>query len=305
MGCLKLTYEPVLKVITRTEQNTLSREGKSRAGLYKYKYNGKEWQDELGLNFYDYGARNYDPAIGRWMNIDLLAEKFNSMSPYVYGLNDPANVIDPDGMDGIRVVDDKNKTITVRANYYVQTEARTYYTSSGKAKTYDGYSTKDIAKMQKNINGYLNKDSKKNTVSEGEYKGYKVVYDLQFKEGGTVEQARELASKDKINGDSVGNSIERSSGSVTPYFATKEGKPDADGNVPTSTVGGVTEDNKNITMNNSQDNLMNRVHEIFHTFGFSHPKGTGGTQGIMNYPPKDVSEKDVNELANSNFLPKQ
>jgi RHS repeat-associated protein len=29
--------------------------------MYKYKYNGKEYQDELGLNFYDYGARNYDP----------------------------------------------------------------------------------------------------------------------------------------------------------------------------------------------------------------------------------------------------
>jgi len=41
----------------------------------EYKYNGKELQDELGLNMYDYGARNYDPALGRWMNIDPLAEK--------------------------------------------------------------------------------------------------------------------------------------------------------------------------------------------------------------------------------------
>jgi len=51
---------------------------------YKYKYNGKEWQDELGLNFYDYGARNYDPAIGRWMNLDALSEKYYHISPYIY-----------------------------------------------------------------------------------------------------------------------------------------------------------------------------------------------------------------------------
>jgi uncharacterized protein (TIGR02594 family) len=76
-----------------------SREAKYHAGAYNYKYNGKELQDELGLNVYDYGARNYDPALGRWMNIDPLAEKYESMSPYNYCLNNPVFFIDPDGMD--------------------------------------------------------------------------------------------------------------------------------------------------------------------------------------------------------------
>lgn len=63
----------------------------------KYKYNGKELNEELGLNWYDYGARNYDPTIGRWMNIDALAEKAPGITPFRYGFNNPINFIDPDG----------------------------------------------------------------------------------------------------------------------------------------------------------------------------------------------------------------
>lgn len=64
----------------------------------KYKFSGKEFDDELGLNEYDFGARFYDPAIARWGCIDPMADAAPNWTPFRYGFNNPITVIDPTGM---------------------------------------------------------------------------------------------------------------------------------------------------------------------------------------------------------------
>ena len=62
-----------------------------------YKYNGKEYDTHNGLNWYDYGARHYDPAIARWTAQDPLAEKYYGWNPYNYCGANPVKYVDPDG----------------------------------------------------------------------------------------------------------------------------------------------------------------------------------------------------------------
>lgn len=64
-----------------------------------YLYNDKELFDDGGLNWYDYGFRNYDPQIGRFPQLDPLTDGYPHYTPYQYAGNDPVANVDEDGLE--------------------------------------------------------------------------------------------------------------------------------------------------------------------------------------------------------------
>lgn len=92
--------------------------------MYKYKFNGKELDEETGL--YYYGARYYDPRTSIWLSVDPLAEKYPSWSSYSFCFDNPMKFIDYNGMEPI----DPLKKMKIRDNRASNLQ--------GKVRTKDG-----------------------------------------------------------------------------------------------------------------------------------------------------------------------
>jgi RHS repeat-associated protein len=71
---------------------------------YKYKFQGQERQEDLGLNWNSFKWRNYDDAIGRFMNVDPLSEKFYYNSPYAFSENKVISHFELEGLESVLAI---------------------------------------------------------------------------------------------------------------------------------------------------------------------------------------------------------
>jgi RHS repeat-associated protein len=89
-----------------------------KKGTHEFLYQGKERNEEFGLEQDDFEWRMYDFNFPRTTTIDPHSENYYALSPYSWVAGNPIKFIDPDGRDFILQFDHKNKTVTVSATYY-------------------------------------------------------------------------------------------------------------------------------------------------------------------------------------------
>jgi RHS repeat-associated protein len=249
--------------------------------LYRYGFNSKEKDRELWPeDHYDYGFRIYNPAIGKFLSVDPLTQQYPMLTPYQFGSNDPISNIDLDGLEGVKSIDNENKTITISTtiNYVAKNKNMT------RAEKRVNFSQRQVEKIQRRLQQELQHKEVPKTVpvvngqvinpgpDDGPIESYTIIWDIRFVAHNTTQAAENAASS--TNNDVYNdNMLLRRNRPVT----TRYDNPNFDPDQPVTpqnwkpyaetVVGSSTWRRLMLT---SAGNGHNAAHELFHNFIHNH-----------------------------------
>jgi RHS repeat-associated protein len=231
---------------------------------YKYSFQSQEKQIHTGWNSFKW--RNYDPSIGRFFNVDPLAESFLYNSTYAFAENRVIDGRELEGLEWVPIKDDKGALTTRQLNVSITNNAK--------------LNEKQLSKVTESFKS----DFAKKFSTEG-VKAELVVSDKATIKVNLVDQTSTTIT------DSDGNEFSKFKGGVTATL----GESQENSFSVTATVDGNKRDNSDITRSFN--------HEAAHTAGLDHPWGKSAVSD-MNQSSKDVKSSDVKKnLLNSGANP--
>ena len=246
--------------------------------LQPYKYTGKELDRTHGLDWYDYGARNYDAFLPMFTSIDPLCEKYYHISPYAYCANNPMRFIDPDGKQPVKRRD-ADGTIRITWNIVVLNKALKPNASERSVRRHERQKEENKARLLDQFNRYLNGDG--NGVKNS--KGETVISEFNI----MVIDVENPSDKIEAKKQSKSNAQEIKEGQA--------GNGDAAVFMEGSTGGnfGLTTGACYITIALDAPEGT-EAHELYHTTGV----GDNGYQqgGILNSPAEPIKPEEVDEM---------
>ncbi len=276
---------------------------------HNYKtFQGQEINNELNLNWISFKYRNYDPAIGRFISIDPLAEDYVYNGTYNFAENKVISHLELEGLEGIhssKVNGAGIRTHVIQKNVVVLTQAPRPVNAGASPKRAARIQRQNARIASSNVAKVNRVKSELKNAFSGARNSAGESVDFQFNVTALeTDNTKGGSTRDVVN-IGLANGVE----SGEAPFAGADNSVAPAAVVTTDSSGsslGLTEGNVKISTNSSDSGVL--AHEVGHTLMTGakkeddYPNGNGG---LMDSPAGHVNSREVDRIIENSYEKKK